>query len=586
MLGTIKIILNTLNSNLKIKFYLLIFFGIISAFLEMIGVATIIPIIKIILSPEDFVKLEIVQHFLQKYELIILPSSLAYIFIFLAIIFFIIKAIFLIFAESFNLKFVNKVSIIYSNKLYSNYIFSDIKKFNNFKFSEKIKNIGQVGYILSFLRSANTLFIDSILCIILLIFLFNFNFKFTFLMLLVFLIFSILVIFYSQGKLVKLSKIKVENTQKTYENLLNILNSLKEVIILKRRSVFQKKFNQNIQLNILAGYRQDIIKFIPKIIIEILVLGIVLSLIAFFLFKQESIVNNLDFIGVYIVAIFKMAPACNRILLSIQNLKTAIFPAQEILDEIKYLSLEDKNLNHLNDDVHSEKLNFNEKISIKNVSFSYSGAKKNVIKDFNLEIKKNSIIGICGPSGEGKTTFINVLLGFNKPNTGKVYVDNYDIYKNLKSWQNLIGYVPQDIYLLNDTIKNNILFGLEDTKVDTKKFNKLLKDCNLDKFINDSENGLNTIIGERAAKISGGQAQRICIARALMNDSNILILDEGTSKLDQKNENEIIENLIKNFKSKLTMIIISHRVDMLNKFCNNVYTIKNNQLKILDKNEK
>ncbi len=586
MLGTIKIILNTLNSNLKIKFYLVVFFGVISAFLEMIGVATIIPIIKIILSPEAFVKLEFVQYFLQKYELIISPSSLAYIFILLAVIFFIIKAIFIIFNESFNLKFINKVSIIHTNKLYNNYIFSDIEKFNNFKFSEKIKNIGQVGYVSSFLRSANTLLIDSFLCIILLTFLFNFNFKFTLLVFLVFLIFSMLIIFFSQGKLVKLSKIKVENTQKTYENLLNILHSLKEVIILKRRSVFQKKFNQNIQANVLAGYRQDIIRFIPKIIIEILVLGIVLSLIVFFLYRQESIVNNLDFIGVYIVAVFKMAPACNRILISIQNLKTSIFPAQEVLEEINNLSIEDKDLGNLKDDSHKQKLSFDDKISIKNISFTYPGSKTDVIKNFNLEIKKNSIIGICGPSGGGKTTFISILLGFNKPTFGGVYADNQDIYANLKSWQNLIGYVPQDIFLLNESIKNNILFGLDESKVNPQKFNKLLQDCNLEDFIINSENGLNTVIGERAAKISGGQAQRICIARALMNDSNILILDEATSKLDQNNEKEILENLIKNFRSKLTIIIISHRVNMLNNFCNNVYTIKNNELKILDKNEK
>ena len=281
-----------------------------------------------------------------------------------------------------------------------------------------------------------------------------------------------------------------------------------------------------------------------------------------------------------------MAPACNRILISIQNLKTSIFPAQEVLEEINNLSIEDKDLGNLKDDSHKQKLSFDDKISIKNISFTYPGSKTDVIKNFNLEIKKNSIIGICGPSGGGKTTFISILLGFNKPTFGGVYADNQDIYANLKSWQNLIGYVPQDIFLLNESIKNNILFGLDESKVNPQKFNKLLQDCNLEDFIINSENGLNTVIGERAAKISGGQAQRICIARALMNDSNILILDEATSKLDQNNEKEILENLIKNFRSKLTIIIISHRVNMLNNFCNNVYTIKNNELKILDKNEK
>ena len=155
------------------------------------------------------------------------------------------------------------------------------------------------------------------------------------------------------------------------------------------------------------------------------------------------------------------------------------------------------------------------------------------------------------------------MLGFNIPDSGNIIVDDYDISKNIKSFQNLLGYVPQDIYLLNDTIKNNILFGLNQNKVDTDKFNQRIENCNLKELINQSEKGLDTLIGEKASKISGGQAQRICIARALMNDTNILILDEATSKLDKENEKEILDKLVKNFSNKLTIIIISHRDKML-----------------------
>ena len=585
MFRTFNLILDNLSKPLKKRFYLLIFLGLLTAILETVGVASISPIIKIILSPEEFLKLEFIQFIQSKYKLILQPITFAYFFIFASIIFFILKAIFIIFTESLKLKFINKINVLYSSKIYNNYIYTDIKKFNEFKFSEKIKNIGQTSYITGFLKSFFVLFIESILFSSLLIFLLFFNVKFTILLFSIFSIFLILVLFLTQMKILNLSKIKIENTTKTFENLLNVLNSLKEIIILKRRFIFQKKFSQAVTTNVDANYKQDILKFLPKVLMEVLVLIIILSMVIFFMFNDNSIIKNLDIFALYVVAIFKMAPAFNKILYQLQDLKSSIIPAKEILSEIK--SLEKTDLDFIRDDQNSViKLDFKNKISFQNVSFSYPGLKKKVINNFNLEIKKNSITGICGPSGGGKTTLINLLLGFNIPDSGNIIVDDYDISKNIKSFQNLLGYVPQDIYLLNDTIKNNILFGLNQNKVDTDKFNQLIENCNLKELINQSEKGLDTLIGEKASKISGGQAQRICIARALMNDTNILILDEATSKLDKENEKEILDKLVKNFSNKLTIIIISHRDKMLKNFCDNIYSIDKGELKLIHSNEK
>ena len=585
MYETYNLIYNTLSKTLKVKLYLLIFLGIITALLELIGVATIFPIIKIILSPDEFAKFGFVQFIQNKYELTILPITFAYFFIFASIIFFILKANFIIFNESLNLKFINKVNVLYTSKIYNNYINTDIKDFNEFKFSDKIKNVGQSGYVSAFLKASFILFVESILFLSLIIFLLFFNVKFTIILFFIFITFSILILFFTQEKLVNLSKIKIQNTSKAFENLLNVLNSLKEIIILKRRFVFQKQFAQAVTLNADSTYKQDMLKFLPKVIMEVLILTIILSTVVFFMFKEQSISNNLDTIALYIVAIFKMAPAFNRILFQLQNLKSSSLPAEEILGEIT--SLKKTDLDFIRDDQsQNEKISFRNHISLEKISFSYPGLKKKVINDFNLVIKKNSITGICGPSGGGKTTLINLILGFNKPDNGNISVDNFNISKDIKSWQNLIGYVPQDIYLLNDTIKKNILFGLEETKINTNKFNQLLEDCNLNEVINRNEKGLDTIIGEKASKISGGQAQRICIARALMNDSKILILDEATSKLDKENEKDILNKLVKNLSTKLTIIIISHRDDMLKEFCDNVYLINNSQLKKIHSNEK
>ena len=185
-------------------------------------------------------------------------------------------------------------------------------------------------------------------------------------------------------------------------------------------------------------------------------------------------------------------------------------------------------------------------------------------------------MGIYGPSGGGKTTLINLILGFLKPTSGEVLLDNFNIHTDVKSWHNSISYVPQDIFLFNDTIKRNILFGIDEKKIDINEINKVLKIVNLDEFVSKLDIGLDTVVGEKATKLSGGQAQRISIARSILLDRDILFLDEATSKLDEANEFEIIENLINKLGGKKTIVIISHREKTLNKFCDKIYNLSKN----------
>ena len=204
-------------------------------------------------------------------------------------------------------------------------------------------------------------------------------------------------------------------------------------------------------------------------------------------------------------------------------------------------------------------------IKFENISFGYEKSKLNVLKNINFEINKNESVGIIGSSGSGKSTLITLLMGMLKPQQGDIKCDNVSIYEDIYNWQNKISYVPQDVFLINDSIKKNIAFGLDEENIDNNKIQKVIDMVFLNNFIKSLPNGLDTVVGERGANISGGQKQRIGIARALYRNPKILIMDESTNSLDEFTENELIDDLFK-FKKNYTLILISHNKSVFKNF--------------------
>jgi ABC-type multidrug transport system fused ATPase/permease subunit len=202
---------------------------------------------------------------------------------------------------------------------------------------------------------------------------------------------------------------------------------------------------------------------------------------------------------------------------------------------------------------------FNREIRLDSVAFQYSGAEKPVIEDFTLDIPKNSSVAFVGPTGCGKTTLADLVTGLLKPTSGKVLVDGADIAGNLRSWRRKIGYVPQFIFLLDDTVRANVAFGVPESEFDDARVVECLKLAQIYDFVSELSNGIEHVVGENGIQLSGGQRQRIGIARALYNDPEVLILDEATSALDNETEQAFIDAL-RTLKGKLTMIMIAHRM--------------------------
>ena len=289
------------------------------------------------------------------------------------------------------------------------------------------------------------------------------------------------------------------------------------------------------------------------------------------LLLKQPLDSILQSLGVFVAAAFRMIPSVNRIMISMQQIKFANVTISKLQNEFTYIK---KNTEKHDKSSSNKTITFENNIQFKNISFSYD-ATKQILSDFNFKINSGEFIGIIGASGSGKSTLVDLLLGLLKPNTGDIFSDNISIHDNLKSWQLLIGYVPQTIYLTDDTLKNNIGFGIPESEIDNTRVDFAVKAAQLDAYINSLPEGLNTNVGERGVKMSGGQRQRIGIARALYNHPKILVLDEATSALDNSTEHEVMDSIY--MMKNITVIIIAHRLSTLNK-CNRIIEIKSGKI--------
>ena len=257
-------------------------------------------------------------------------------------------------------------------------------------------------------------------------------------------------------------------------------------------------------------------------------------------------------------------------------MRSSIVSFDLIINELKNL---EKYTYEKNNDIKINKSKhkpFNKVIELKNISYKYPETNKDILKNISLVIKSKSSIGIIGSTGAGKSTLINVLLGLLEPSYGQVLVDGNNINENYLMWQKQIGYISQDIYLIDDTIRRNIAFGIADDDIKEENVNRSIKLAQLNKFISDLPLGLDTVVGDRGIRLSGGQRQRIGIARALYRETEILVLDEATSSLDVETEKKLIQD-IESLKGNYTFIIVTHRLSTI-KNCEKIILLSNGEI--------
>ena len=552
--------------------YLLIFLIFISGLLEAFSISLIIPLLNVLNSSnfEEYPKylLKIISFFnIKDYK-----ELLAYTFSFIFIIF-LLRFVFFLTTDFFKVNFVTSIRKEIQIKLFSNYIKSDFSFFLKNRVSDLIKNliIESMIYTDKYIFAILNIITDALNLVLLFLLLLIYSPTIT---LLLIVILSILGIFYykfSSFKIRELSEKRSRDESGLFKLYNESFNNLKDiniynlyVTIIDQAKKFIKSYNNNYK----KLYKFQVAA--RPILEMLLILFFLFSSFIAILFFNTTTSHIISTFALFGAAAFRIIPSISRLLNYIQDIKFSLAAKKIVENDI--LNFDDNINRNKNDYFFKSGVNQFNNIKMKNINFSY-GHKK-IFKDLNLEIKDKKILGIVGPSGSGKSTLLNIILGLLKSNQGEVlyFVDQKKYYA---PHTNLFSYVPQDIFLLDDSVLSNIVFG-KNKEIDHSKINKVLQQVDLIKFINSLEDGLSSNLGDKAKKISGGQAQRISLARALYHDSEILVLDEFSNQLDNDTESKILK-IIENLRHTKTIVLVSHKNSVMN-ICDEVYEIKNQKL--------
>ena len=374
-----------------------------------------------------------------------------------------------------------------------------------------------------------------------------------------------------KNKLDKLGKSSqnIRGLQLTY--LSQAFGAIKDIIVMGKKNFILEIFNRENKIYESNNMFVTILSKFPKLIFEIFAIFsifIFIFIISFTGIEKNQIIVLLSLIA---VAIARIMPSYNLIASSINRIQFIKPSLNLVYEEIKKIDFEN------NDPQKSEgELIFKGEIILKDVCFGYEENQNFLINNFNEKISLGSVVGITGPSGSGKTTLINLITGFFNPKNGKILMNGKNVGQSKSLWMDCIGYVGQDVYLLDESIKKNIAFGVNENEIDIEKINYAIRIARLDETIQTLKDGIETVVGDRGVRISGGQKQRIGIARAIYRDPKIMILDEATSSLDNKLELEIISSLIQN-KKDMTIVMVAHRLTTL-KDCKKIFYLDQGKL--------
>ena len=391
-------------------------------------------------------------------------------------------------------------------------------------------------------------------------------------------------------KIVKWGKEGVDANTEMLRIVNHAIGGLKETRVIGCEEFFEKQLETQVKRFARVATLFHIFQMLPKIIIESLLITFVVGLVSLSLLFEQRSQNLVSVLGIFAIASIRLLPSASQLISSmgvLRNFKPTLERLYMDMKEIekpeavRYLKLSRGAVPNswLKSD-HPNSLNaampFTNKIVIDRLNYHYPEASSNALTDISLRIKKGESIALIGKSGAGKTTMVDVFLGLLIPQSGDIQVDGLSVYGCLRSWQNLIGYIPQSIFLTDDTIEGNIAFGVPVAQIDRERLNRAIQLAQLADLIEQLPEGMKTMVGEHGVRLSGGQRQRIGIARALYHEREILVLDEATSALDNETEN-LISQAIQELSRTKTMIVIAHRLTTV-EHCDRIYQMENGKI--------
>ena len=573
---TLKKFLFLLNPNERRHVVFLLIMILIMSLLDMAGVASILPFVAVLTNPELIETNYILNIMFQASSTFGVENNQQFLILlgFLVFALLIVSLIFKLLTNYLQVRFVQMREYTIGKRLIESYLYQPYSWFLSRHSADLGKNIlSEVQQLISEgMAPMIELIAKSMAALTLIVLLVIVDLKLSLIVGLT-LSAAYLIIFYFVSKYLSRSgEVRLMNNKLRFITVNEAFGAVKEVKIGRLEENYIKRFSNSAQIYAHVQSSQRAVSQLPRFVLEAVAFGGILLMIIYSMYKEDNFNSALPIISLYVFAGYRLLPAVQKIYESFTQL-TYITPSLDKLhDDIK-------NLKPFNKNQDQDILPFNKSITLKNVYYNYPNASRETLKDISLSIHAKSTIGFVGVTGSGKTTMVDIILGLLEPQQGTLEIDGKIITKqNSRSWQRSIGYVPQQIFLADDTISANIAFGLETKNINQETVEKSAKIANLHEFVMmELPNQYQTTIGERGIRLSGGQRQRIGIARALYHNPQLLILDEATSALDNQTE-KVVMDAIDNLDKNITIIQIAHRLNTLKK-CDRIFVLEKGELK-------
>ena len=561
------------NASERKKVTLLFFLMIFMSFFEILGLGSIMPFLTVLGDPEAIVTNKYLK---ATYEYLEFKDKNSFL-IFLgvsALIILVIGSVLKSITSYSKYRFSSLRNHSFGQRILENYLNKPYSYFLNRNSSEMIKIIlSEVEIVISQgLTPALNILTQTILSITIVCFLIVLDPILALILFVIFVGFYLIMYLTLQKYIQRIGKKRINANTKRFKIVSETLGGIKDIKIFGLERVYLKIFNKPSYEFSHYNSINSTLAELPQFLVEVIAFGSILTMSIFAIISEDiSIGKLLPILDLYALGALKLKPSVSAIYKSLTTMKFGASAVDNVIKDLKIINKEKTNVND------NKKLNFKKQLILKDIFFTYPNANEVILKQVDLEVKANTTVGVVGQTGAGKSTLVDIILGLLTPDSGQITLDGNQLNKkNLRHWQNNIGYVPQSIFLLDDTIINNIAFGIEESKVNVEQVKRVAKMAQVHEFVSKLEFGYSTIIGERGVRLSGGQRQRIGIARALYNNPELLVLDEATSSLDTKTELDIMK-AIDGLSGKKTIIMIAHRLSTIEK-CDKIITVENGKI--------
>lgn len=579
MLRIFKKITKILSKKQKIQLYLLFLMMLIGALMESLGIGLLIPLLTVIMQPEKLLENSYASRFYMWLNLKT-PEAFIYTIILFLILIFIFKNMYLYLEYYLQYRFVYNLRFQTQKKLLNSYLHRPYEFYLDSNSSEIIRVLtDDTDKAFQLLSSLLNLFTEGFISIILVLTIIVMN-----PVMAIMISMTLGIIMFASSRIMgpvlkKASYSYLSNTASANKWILQSISGIKEVKIDRKEEFFLQQYAFYGKQSADSLRKERLFGNIPRLVLETGSICTMMGMILIFLISGREMTGMIPQLSAFAMAAVRLLPSTNRISTSwnqLSYLEPMLDKIIEVLESVSFFKDNDIIRKNTQNNNNASDITLNRNCTLEDVTYSYPGASSYVLKNAEMEIPVGQTVGIIGVSGAGKTTVVDLLLGLLKPSGGNICVDGKDIHEKYIQWLSHIGYIPQTIYLLDDTIRANVAFGYADEKIQENRLWNALKEAQLDEFVKELPEGINTSIGERGVKLSGGQRQRIGIARALYTNPDVLVFDEATSALDNETESAIMES-INLLHGKKTMVIIAHRLKTLDG-CDMIYRVENGRI--------